>query len=187
MKTARAVEQGYQLKISLDEIHPPIWRRVLVSSGVSLGDLHEIIQEAMGWTDSHLHMFEVGGRRFSDPDSGPEGVEDEGKVRLRDVAPKAGDSFAYEYDMGDGWRHAVVVENVAPADDLLKGLAVCQAGARACPPEDCGGPGGYEDFLVAIRDPAHEEHENMLEWIGRPFDPEAFDLPKVNKALKKLK
>jgi hypothetical protein len=179
----------YQLKLLLEGALPPIWRRVLVSSDIKLGALHPILQEVMGWTDSHLHMFEVGNAQYSDPDFEWEddNMKDAWKVRLRDVAVRAGDSFVYVYDMGDGWRHEVIVEEMTPFVAGFLGFPVCLKGARACPPEDCGGIGGYENFLGAIHDPQHEEHEDMLSWIGGSFDPEAFDLQAVNKALKKLR
>ncbi len=181
--------QAYQLKITLEGVEPPIWRRVLVPGDIKLGALHSVIQEAMGWTDSHLHMFEVGDDRYSDLDFEWEDddVKDAWKVRLHDVAPKVNDSFIYVYDMGDGWRHEVVVEAIPPSDPRFKGVPVCIDGARACPPEDCGGIGGYEDFLTAISDPSHEEHKNMLSWVGGNFDPEALDLTAINKSLTKLK
>ncbi len=177
----------YQIKATLMGIRPPIWRRILVQGGVSLGKLHSILQRAMGWTNSHLYMFHAGDSHYSRLHPGWEDVEDEGKTRLCNVAPKAKDRFVYEYDMGDSWEHEVVVERIAESDPRFKGFPVCLDGARACPPEDCGGIGGYEDLLAALRDPKHEEHNDMVEWVGGNFDSEAFDLEKVNRALRRLK
>lgn len=145
----------YQLKISLLEIEPEIWRQVLVPRGVRLDRLHEIFQVAMGWTNSHLHEFRVGDIRYGEPD--PEfdegDVRDERNVRLCEVAPGVNDSFLYEYDFGDSWEHLVVVEKVLTPEESPAHLPVCLAGARACPPEDCGGVPGYESFLEALRRP----------------------------------
>ena len=175
----------YQLKISLLEIEPEIWRRLLVLGGVRLDRLHEIFQVAMAWTNSHLHEFRVGDTRYGEPDSEfDEGdVRDERRVRLCEVAPRVNDSFVYEYDFGDGWEHLVVVEKILGPTETVANLPVCLAGARACPPEDCGGVPGYESFLEAIRDPEHQEHDAMLEWVGGSFNPQAFDLEKVNRLL----
>ncbi len=179
----------YQLKISLLEIEPEIWRRLLVPRGVRLGRLHEIFQVAMGWTNSHLHAFRVGDTRYgeADPEFGEGDVQDERSVQLSDVAARVNDSFVYEYDFGDGWEHLVLVEKILRPEEGVGHLPVCLAGARACPPEDCGGIPGYESFLQAIGDPTHEEHGAMLEWVGGKFDPEAFDLGKVNRQLRRLK
>lgn len=180
---------SYQLKISLLEIEPEIWRRLLVRHGVRLDRLHQIFQVAMGWTNSHLHEFRVGDTRYGEPD--PEydegDVRDERSVGLFEVAPKVNDVFLYEYDFGDSWEHLVVIEKILTPEESSADLPVCLAGARACPPEDCGGVPGYERFLQAIGDATHEEHGEMLAWVGGRFDPEAFDLGKVNRQLRRLK
>ena len=188
---AEITQPLYQLRIWLMDSEPAIWRRLLVPGSVRLSVLHEIIQEAMGWSNSHLHEFAVGDTSYSDPEfelqeDDPE-VEDEAKVRLREAAPSEGDWFLYRYDFGDGWEHQIVVERILPPVPKQRKIAVCLAGARACPPEDCGGIGGYMDFLEAIRDPSHERHEELREWIGGDFDPEAFDVNRVNHGLKGIK
>ena len=179
----------YQLKISLVEIEAEIWRRLLVPRGVRLDRLHEIFQVAMGWTNSHLHEFRVGDTRYGEPD--PEfdegDVRDERSVRLFEVAPGVNDTFRYEYDFGDRWEHLVVIEKILTPEESPADLPVCLAGARACPPEDCGGVPGYENLLEALRDPEHEEHDAMLEWVGGGFDPEAFDLKRVNRLLHRMR
>lgn len=179
----------YQLKITLQDIRPPIWRRVLVPGNMSLGTLHEIIQTAMGWTNSHLHQFTISNKHYSDPDPDweMEHARDQWKTRLGNVAPATKGSFIYEYDFGDGWEHKILVEKITDADDRFPGHPICLAGARACPPEDCGGPWGYADFLAAIRDPEHEEHESLLDWIGGSFNPELFDLVEVNELLRQFR
>lgn len=173
----------YQLKVTLKNVRPPIWRRIQVPTEITLARLHRILQNALGWTDSHLHQFIVGRTYIGLPD--PDAfhpVIDERKVRLSEIAqPKS--RFQYEYDFGDGWTHDVLVEKTLPAES---GVAYprCIDGKRACPPEDCGGVWGYADFLDALADPKHEQHEDMKEWIGGDFDPEAFDLATTNALLR---
>ena len=171
----------YQLKITLKDIRPPIWRRVQVPGDITLGDLHDIIQSVMGWGESHLHAFVVGDQQFGDPDPELE-FNDERKVRLNDVAGEKS-KFHYEYDFGDSWIHEIVVEKILPSEPD-RGYPVCIKAVRACPPEDCGGPWGYADFLDAIKDPKNPEYEEMLDWIGDDFDPEYVDLEEINKILK---
>jgi hypothetical protein len=183
----------YQLKVTLDLVKPAIWRRLSVPGNASLGWLHAVIQLAMGWTNSHRHQFEVGGRLFSDPHVNTPGfggepeVLDEAKFSLRDVAAYEKDVLHYEYDFGDSWQHTIVVEKILPPEPDAATVAVCLAGKRACPPDDCGGPWGYQDLLKVLRNPKHEEHNSMKEWLGRPFDPEAFDPASTNACLRKLK
>lgn len=175
-----------QLRLSLMEYTPTIWRRLLVPGEIKLSKLHSIFQAAMGWEDYHLHVFEIGECRYGVPHQEYDNDDiDEESVVLADLV--AGRMrFVYEYDFGDCWRHEVVVESIEPVPLILK-FAVCVDGQRACPPEDCGGTGGYGDFLDAITDPDHEEHDDYVGWIGRYFDPEAFDLAIVNAALQRVR
>ncbi len=183
-----AASIGYQFKITLAESRPPIWRRILVPDG-SLDDLHEAIQTAMGWTNSHLHQFEIGGKVFGDPtllegDLYDTELIDSLQISLaglfgRRRPPKA---FTYEYDFGDGWLHQLEFEGVIAVPSGKK-PPCCLEGERNCPPEDVGGVWGYEEFLAAIRDPKHEEHEHYLEWSGGDFDPEAFNPAEATKAM----
>lgn len=165
----------HQLKISVVGIRPEIWRRVLVPSGLSLLALHEVIQAAFGWWDCHLHEFEIGGARYGSDDGDGWGPppRDESAAMLGSVAG-AGDRFAYVYDFGDDWRHCIKVEKVVARKPGVR-YPACIAGRRACPPEDCGGVWGYEEFLNAVTDPRHAEHRAMLDWAGGSFDPEEFD------------
>lgn len=176
----------YRLKVTLLETDPPIWRRLLVPADVTLGDLNYILQAAMGWTNSHLHRFTINETRYSDRrfelDEYDADVEDEFNVALRDAVPKVSAHFRFEYDFGDGWEHDVVVEKIVQAEPG-RSYPVGVAGERACPPEDCGGVWGYADFLEAIRDPKHEEHEETLEWVGGEFDPDAFNVDELNGRL----
>ena len=178
-----------QLKITLRYMRPPVWRRVQVLSDITLAKLHRIIQVAMGWYDSHLHQFIVGERYYGVPsiDEFSElELTDEKKARLSQVLSKSKQKMVYEYDFGDGWEHEILLEKVLQTDPGVR-YPRCMGGARACPPEDCGGVGGYANFLQAISDPNHEEHDEYLEWIGGEFDPEKFDLDLVNRELKAIR
>lgn len=172
--------QIYRLKVTLRFSRPPIWRRVKVYDDVTLYDLHRIIQVAMGWTDSHLHLFRQGRTFYGDPDPefGPE-VISEMKTRLRQVLQSPKDKLTYDYDFGDSWEHLVVLEAVEEPDPAV-GYPLVVAGKRACPPEDVGGIPGFYEFIDAMSDANHPSHEDMIEWWGEPFDPEAFDLDAIN-------
>jgi len=174
----------YQLKITLTDSKPPIWRRVQVASNTTLSELHRVIQVAMGWWDSHLHQFVIHGEYFGipDPDWDSMEVTSERGVKLAEVISAEKDKLIYEYDFGDSWEHVILVEKILPSDPGIS-YPVCLKGKRACPPEDCGGIWGYSDFLEAIQDPDHPEHDDMLEWVGEEFDPEAFSLDEVNSRL----
>jgi hypothetical protein len=166
----------FQLKVTLFDITPPIWRRVLVDGSSTLDHLHEVVQAAFGWWNYHLHEFEVGRNRYGVPDPDEDWGEpprDERRTRLDAVASE-GSSFTYVYDFGDHWRHHVFVEAVLPSA-IDTAVPACIDGRRACPPEDCGGTGGYDELLEILADPGNSEHRRMTEWLGRPFDPEAFD------------
>ncbi|HWW01355.1 MAG TPA: plasmid pRiA4b ORF-3 family protein [Candidatus Acidoferrum sp.] len=184
----------YQLKITLKRSKPSIWRRVVVRADMMLDRLHNVIQIAMGWTNSHLHQF-VRGSGFKltffgkpDPEFSGFGSEtlNEKRYTVADLAPAAKRKFTYEYDFGDSWEHEVVVEKILPPDPGLKHPA-CLAGANASPPEDCGGIGGYYDLLAILAEPKHPEHEETKVWIGGEFDPAEFDLNGVNAVLRRLK
>jgi len=175
----------YQLEIRLLDVEPPIWRRVQVPADMSLARLHGVIQTAMGWTDSHLHVFEIGDARYGVPD--PEydlEMRDERRVSLRDLVADTAGEFLYEYDFGDSWWHAIRVEEVLPADPKER-YPRCIGGARACPPEDAGGTPGYAELLRALDDPEHPEREEYLLWAGEDFDPEDFDAEAVNRSLRR--
>jgi hypothetical protein len=175
----------YQLKVTLDEVEPPVWRRLLVPGGFTLDRLHRVIQYAMGWGDYHLHQFEINGVQYGvpDPDELLE-VCDELDVRLDAVTAK-GTRFRYTYDFGDWWDHEIVVEDVLPAEPD-RPYPHCVDGERACPPEDVGGPSGYADLLDALADRDHPRHAAMQEWLGRAFEPEAFDADRATTLLRRL-
>ena len=172
----------YQIKITLRGIDPPIWRRVLVPSTFTLFELHGVIQIAMGWADCHLHDFTINRRRYALPsDEDFDEPTDEERTRLGEVI-RAGSKFAYQYDFGDSWEHAIVVEKIA--DDVEIDSPLCVSGARACPPEDSGGAWGYIEKLGALANPDDDEENGYLrEWMG-DFDPERFNKDSVNKELK---
>lgn len=177
----------YQIKITLKDAKPPIWRRVQVPSNITLAKLHKIIQLAMGWYNCHLYEFEVHGTSYGQPM--PEydfDVKNDQRVKLNQLVTQEKFKFSYLYDMGDGWDHEILVEKILSPDPEVR-YPLCIKGKRACPPEDCGGVWGYADFLEAIQDPQHPEHETMLEWIGGEFDPEQFDLEETNHQLKEAR
>jgi len=152
--------------------------------------LHDIIQDVMGWEDYHLHEFEVGEERYGLPEQWEGGWDDNDvassrKVKLSQLAEQGVKKFRYQYDMGDSWWHTITIEKTLPAEAGVS-YPRCVAGERAGPPEDCGGPWGYADFVDAIQNPRHERHEELLGWIGGKFDPEAFDLEAVNQELQEV-
>jgi hypothetical protein len=173
---------AYQLKITLKDVKPAVWRRIQVSEHLTLLQLHEAVQAVMGWQNYHLHQFIIGGARFATPSPEDERNDkpiDERRTKLKDVSGHR--SFEYEYDFGDGWEHEIVIEKVL--DEELPSPVLCIDGKRACPPEDCGGPWGYEETLRIVNDPKDPEHKERVEWIGGKFDPEQFSVALANQAL----
>jgi hypothetical protein len=177
----------YQIKVTLEDISPPIWRRIQITSDTTLVKLHRILQIIMGWYDYHLHEFIIDNIDYGqpDPDSMFE-VKNEKNVKLSKLVLGERAKFTYIYDFGDNWRHKILVEKILPLEPN-KQYPVCLKGKRACPPEDCGGVGSYYDFLEAIQNPENPEHEDMLEWAGGSFDPKTFDIDKINRELAKIR
>ena len=184
---ARKFEKIFQFKVSLKEIRPPIWRRIQVPETYTFWDLHVAIQDSMGWTDSHLHNFEIENPRTGMVEE--IGIPDEEGWGEIDILPgwdhKISKYFSntlkkarYIYDYGDDWEHDIKLEKILPKDPKSK-YPLCTGGKRACPPEDCGGVWGYTDFLEIIMDPNHERYEEMMDWLGENFDPEHFDMNEV--------
>jgi hypothetical protein len=178
----------YQFKIRLKNIRPRIWRRIQTRD-CTLDKLHDRIQNAMGWTNSHLHQFVINQKLYGDPmlmegDFGPSSYVDSTLVTLSELLPKSGARFyfEYKYDFGDSWEHEVLFEGCLKAK-LGERYPLCVEGERACPPEDVGGTPGYKEFLKAIAQPDHEEHEENLRWAGGSFDPEHFDPVKATKRM----
>jgi Plasmid pRiA4b ORF-3-like protein len=157
---------AYQVKLTLRDVKPPVWRRLVLPGHWHLDQVHEAIQVAMGWTNSHLHEFQVGEQRYGVP--APEWDDEvlpETQTRLHEVLSGPGDRLTYWYDFG---------------------TVSCLAGRGNCPPEDCGGPWGYAELLAALADPAHEEHESFVEWLGGDFDPKEFDRAATDAMLARL-
>lgn len=152
-------------------IRPQIWRRVQVGSRTSLAQLHQILQRVMGWEDYHLHRFS-----WSEDES----------LRLDQVVSHASLTFSYTYDFGDEWLHEITVEKILPMQ-AEQPYPICLAGNRACPQEDCGGSWGYTALLKVLQNPRHPDYQERKEWVGREFDPEAFDLKAVNEQLRNSK
>lgn len=176
----------YTVKVQLRYISPPIYRVLQLPGRTSLLKLHKVIQRTMGWEDYHLHLFEVEWKRYSaSPESFDSEVFDSRKITLDEIFSSGTKSFIYDYDMGDDWRHDITLLGILK--DVVKEEIACVAGARACPPEDCGGPPGYENLLEALADPNHEEHDELLEWVGGEYDPEEFDMEKVDRAVKRVR
>ena len=183
----------YQLKAVLIGSKPSIWRRLRVPGDANLGWLHSVLQVTMGWTNSHLHHFLVGETRYSDPRNnedlgfGEEPDRDEARATLAQIVPDEGMHFRYEYDFGDSWEHKITVEKILPPDAAVTTSALCLAGARACPPEDCGGVWGYGNLLQILKNRKHPEHKAMKEWIGGSWDAESFSVTETNEWLRELK
>jgi hypothetical protein len=177
----------YQLKVTLLGTNPPIWRRLLGPASLTLAQLHDVLQTAMGWQDCHMHEFSVGRRRIGAPSPedrlmGMPSAENERSVRLSSILGRVGAKAIYTYDFGDSWEHSIVLEKRLPADPNAT-CPVCTDGQLACPPEDCGGIPGFYELLDAINDPNHERHEEMREWIGDDYAPQVFSADDVNRLL----
>ena len=186
-----------QLKITLRNLDPDIWRRVTVPHDINLHDLHHVIQAAMPWTNSHLHSFHDGKKYYQQnfDDSPFGGLDDPGSIdesnyRLCDLCPAEGARLLYTYDFGDDWEHDILLEKLTPADKRPARAEVI-AGEHACPPDDCGGVPGYCDLVEILLDPKHPEHAERREWLGlkkgEKFDPYFYDLAAANNKLRRLK
>jgi Plasmid pRiA4b ORF-3-like protein len=187
-RLAKKTDTVFQIKMTLKGIDPPIWRRIQTKD-CTLDELHALIQVTMGWEFEHLYRFNIGGVDYSDLDMmNDEDIEDACGTTLSEVLPPRNrrPRFQYEYDFGDSWIHQLIVEERFPPDKGVK-YPLCVAGQRACPPEDCGGPWAYPDFVETISNPDHQRHEETLEWVGGEFDPEKFDLKAVNSELLRMR
>ncbi|MDR2634244.1 MAG: plasmid pRiA4b ORF-3 family protein [Treponema sp.] len=179
----------FVLRVSLEDISPQIWRRVQVPGSFSLGDLHRVIQDGMGWDDDHLHAFTLHTMRYG-PVALMEDLDmnDEDEYTLDDLGLREKQRFQYTYDFGDTWQHKILVSKIIPAagcSAIDTQYALCLSGKRACPPEDSGGPYGYEELLETLK--ASAGHKQQLpEWLAwlRDFDPDYFSLDEVNSLLR---
>jgi hypothetical protein len=177
---------GYILKVVLEGSSPSIWRRIQVRGNTKLDVLHMILQSAMGWGDKHSHEFIIDKKKYANPSHELEKTLDEAEYVLNNLIKTEGESFKYVYDFGDDWVHEITVEKIETKDTKLP-YPVCLEGKGACPPEDIGGIPGYEERLLALKDPSHPEHKEIADWFEPSFDPEAFNIEMVNKDLKALK
>jgi hypothetical protein len=176
-----AAESIVSLKITLKGTNPPVWRRLLFPGSMTLGALSEAILTVMGWDGSHLHAFDIHGRRYGDPAT-TDDVADEERRTLNDVLKSGVKRFGYNYDFGDDWEHVISVEKtLAPVAG--QGYPACVDGKLHCPPEDCGGVWGYGELLEILADPNHPGRQGRLEWIGEDFDPEEFDVSQADQRL----
>lgn len=174
----------YQLHIQLNDITPTIWRRILTPASIRLDDLHRVLQTTIGWTNSHLHLFEAYSTNFAPLEFEIEEAQDSRIVQLQDILKKEGSTIRYEYDFGDSWVHTLTLEKIVQFDGEVL-VTQCIGGERSGPPEDCGGIVGFQQMLEVLRNPSHEEYIDLTEWLGRKYDPAKFDLNKVNKQLQK--
>jgi hypothetical protein len=178
----RAARGPISLKITLRSIKPPIWRRILVPGRMTLGDLHVAIQVVMGWQNGHLHAFDVGGERYGERGVMDDCLDEDSKT-LNALVKAEVSRFRYIYDFGDDWEHDILIEKAPPKVPGVTAFPACVAGARHCPPEDCGGPFGYEDLLEVLKNPDHPNHTEQCEWLGADFDPEAFSVAAADTTL----
>ena len=172
------------LHVAIECIHPPIWRRVAVPESFTLHQLHRVLQLVFSRLDCHLYAFEIGKRRFERPGRESD-AEKSTEFTLEDLELKTGQRFIYTYDFGDDWRHKVKVETFMPMPgpyDFGKSPALL-AGERAAPPEDTGGPPGYEMLLKARANPEGNDAQELLGALAADFDPERFDRWAVDQAL----
>lgn len=169
------------LKVTLRHVQPPVWRRLRVPSTITLGDLHDVLQTSLGWSNSHMHMFRIGRDYYGVADHEDPQTQNEKKIQLEQIT-KATPRFVYAYDMGDDWEHDVVLEKSDSTSETIS----CLDGKRAVPPEDCGGPPGYENLLKALANPTHPEHDDLKEWVGPYWKVDHFDIGLVNKELRRI-
>ena len=187
MSKSTSIEPGastlaYQLYVELEWVAPKVWRRFLVPMTIDLPLLHVTLLFGMGWQGGHIHEFVIGHDHYGPTDMVElDHIIDEQNVTLRD-ALGAKKTFTYVYDYGDDWRHKVKVEKIMTLDTPID-TGMCIGGENACPPEDVGGPPGYEEFLAALADPKHPQHRDLKQWIGGSFDPTAFSVAEANERL----
>ena len=179
------------LRITLEDIEPAIWRRIVVPMTTNLRGLHDIIQAVMLFEDCHLFQFDVGDRRnkrrygIPNRESGWEEIADARSFKLGKLVEKGIERFTYTYDFGDDWRHTIIIEAVSNADPAIE-YPLFVEGARRAPPEDVGGVPGFEAFLNAMAKPQHPEYVNLIRWYGGIFDPEDIGLDEIGRRIKKI-
>lgn len=188
MEKAKEFQKIFQFKITLKDTKPPVWRRIQVPETYTFWDLHVAIQDAMGWWDSHLHSFHIRhpisgmqvdiGIPFEDDDMFGMEKKVDWEMKIADWFTLKSPRANYMYDFGDSWEHSVVLEKILQRETGIS-YPVCIDGKRACPPEDCGGIGGYLELLYVLSHPKNRRHKELKGWLGNPFDSEYFDPLKV--------
>jgi hypothetical protein len=181
-KISKSWDQVFKLRITLEDTDPVVWRRVLVPSILTLEKLHSVLQLTMGWQMSHLYGFQINGENYSDPGDFDE--PNEFKSVNASIMSALGETkkFIYDYDFGDSWRHVIEVEEIVSREEIYN-YPICTGGENACPPEDCGGTGGFADLKKTILKPKDPEYKSMLRWLGGYFDPKTFDPNRINRDL----
>ncbi|NLD91381.1 MAG: plasmid pRiA4b ORF-3 family protein [Fibrobacter sp.] len=175
-----------KLRIKLNGIKPEIWRSVVVEDSLTLQDLHNVIQAAMGWGNCHMYEFEIAGIRYGIPDDDgfdEHEIENAKKVKLSKLKLTEKEKFEYIYDFGDDWNHTIKIEKILPGESPYDG-PFCIEGARNCPPEDCGSIPGYEDIVEAMKNTKSKKAKEFIDWLGEPYDAEHFDIEEINTRLK---
>ena len=183
------MEEIVQLKIILKWTKPPIWRRILVKKEITFYDLHQIIQIVMGWENDHLFEFKLNNTRIGEPDEefedidfGSNKVLDAFTLTLSSQNLNTKDKFEYEYDFGDSWKHQILVEKILPKEEK-RVYPMCIGGKLNCPPEDCGGIGGFYNLIEILNNKNHPDRDDMIHWLGEKYNPEYFDIDYVNTEL----
>lgn len=180
-----------QIKMTLKDIDPPIWRRVHVPAAFPLRRLHDVIQAVMGWLDYHLHQFEIGDKVYGQPEIEPYALGDkrlysDRNTRLGQLLDRGVRRFAYTYDFGDDWRLDIRIERTLRPKPGVE-YPILVACDRRGPPEDCGGPFAYQEFFDAMSDPVHPDHDVVVDWYGEPFDPDDMELEAVEAMLSRIR
>ena len=171
-----------QMKVTLTGIQPAVWRRVLVPSMFNLRKLHKVIQDVFGWEDYHLHTFHIRGESYGPEDTSSRSHPIREAISLARLRLLPGETFTYEYDLGDAWIHDIAIEEIMVITESV-GMPLCLDGQRSCPPEDSGGPVGFPGLLNAARNPRHPGHKAALAFFEPDWDSEAFDLTAANARL----
>ena len=179
----------FTLHISMDEIQPLIWRRLLTDSSTTLFELHNYLQLIFtNWRNYHLYLFNMGGVEFGDPRLWTEeDMIDVKAIRIHNLLKEEGQTLGYLYDPGDNWRMTILLESIDFDRDGNYRRPVCMDGENSAPPEDVGGIDGFKEFKEVIVDPGHPEYRHYRDWAGRSYDPLKFDLKKANLKLGKRK
>ena len=173
----------YEVQVTLTQIEPSIWRRFTVPASIHLDQFHEALLAVMGWFGGHLYEFRVRGESYGDPDTlGDPAVAPDSAMMLAHAVHRRKGTFYYVYDWGDEWWHQIKLWDYRPMAPN-ETVPTLLDGARACPPEDVGGVWGYTEFLEAVQDPTHPEHDEMLNWVGEDWDPEHFDRALLQRRL----